>query len=922
MALKADGVRAWLFRGSGSTVAYTMTRDDFFRSVSIEMPENTVFDVEQMQDGTFLIFDVLAVAGRPVWHKSLDSRIEEVHALPLTQGLSIKQHHPLSDTQSLLGQRDIFDTYKIDGLVFTPNSSYCFDGAVPLFKLQRRHEISFDLDANQVQKWSYISGRAVDYKFTRFRSDVIDGVEVHTCNQVRVKVNVTGAPKEIDGIAVCVFEGVDYTNDDDGEVTLRFQHVRYDKRTSNADSTIESQLKLCVFPLDLSSFVPQLGGGMEVATSAAGVSRSMPHPAKSMAFDELERLLASSSEFNQVTDDESGLTVVNTYSNRVDPMGIARGLVLDRGSKEVVAVSFPRFYPYDFFREFKPRNDDGDAAQKKSKGSGTSSSTIVHASIKMDGSMIMAYIRHGRLYTNTKRRHCSEQAHWAKAWLTLHLESSGVVLNEGWTYVLEEIAEDNQIVMEYSYDSLVLLAVFDEGGRELTDLQEKSGVAEHLRLPLAPQVFARLETLQMPKYMKGKEGWVVDQLTEELGEGTTTVLRKKIINPEWDIQARAVKALTPVNVWRLLGQERLLGQDIGTMFSGRPLLLRRRAELPARHRVEWEQMAKVILDSFHEGNALIADALSHRSIVDQLVEVGVNFNAAIRAAIAVKDSTEDVIADALDWLSTHKGDADVDDPLLLEEVVDIGLQCGICSRPSTTKCGICCAPQAASSTKGLLTQPDWTRTKSIKTCSRCGCSSHRDEFGDRICFCDPCASAGSCSVTTISKPTLDIDVAGCDAQSASQISTTIDELREEYNVSLFNLFRPGRVLPGYDPPAFLKNNCAKGWLHPGDALAACNRQPLTHANGGLGLHENDLCRVFTWLVIEEKNRVRIVSKAFDEYIRCHMGEDLQRAFSKHKQQRQAELRVREAEEEKERRFYRDRAIFGGYGSPNEGYGYY
>lgn len=62
---------------------------------------------------------------------------------------------------------------------------------------------------------------------------------------------------------------------------------------------------------------------------------------------------------------------------------------------------------------------------------------------------------------------------WAQRWARDHLDLR--LLREGWTYLFEIIYSKHQIVIEYGFEGLVLLAIYDNDGAEL-DAEYRSQV--------------------------------------------------------------------------------------------------------------------------------------------------------------------------------------------------------------------------------------------------------------------------------------------------------------------------------------------------------------------------------------------------------------------------------------------------------------
>ena len=148
VSLKADRTCVWIISLRGSNNCYTMTRDGVVCACSCALPSQTVLDAELMPDGAFLVFDVLALRGEPVWRRTLTTRQCIVAALPPM--LRIKQHVPLRHARALPRAEDA--GFAAD-FVSTPDSYHAFDAALPVFKLQSPQEVTFDLDAETLRNF-------------------------------------------------------------------------------------------------------------------------------------------------------------------------------------------------------------------------------------------------------------------------------------------------------------------------------------------------------------------------------------------------------------------------------------------------------------------------------------------------------------------------------------------------------------------------------------------------------------------------------------------------------------------------------------------------------------------------------------------------------------------------------------------------
>jgi RNA ligase len=151
----------------------------------------------------------------------------------------------------------------------------------------------------------------------------------------------------------------------------------------------------------------------------------------------------------------SGLNVWNETTIR------CRGLVVDDESGEIVAWPFPKFFQYgqhlsDRCAYARPLPDEPFEVFEK-----------------LDGSLAIIFHYKGRWIAASKSSFISDHAQWAQK--KIDEETAGdeelppvCPLKPGCTYVAEIIHPTNRIVVDYGErDDLVLLAVFDEAGREL-----------------------------------------------------------------------------------------------------------------------------------------------------------------------------------------------------------------------------------------------------------------------------------------------------------------------------------------------------------------------------------------------------------------------------------------------------------------------
>ena len=466
--------------------------------------------------------------------------------------LRTKAHFPRSEAGALLGAKGTTG-FATDGLILTPNACYTFDGALPVFKFQSPDDVSFDCDEAAVN-----TGYVIPlYHYTTIHPDLDPDLAL------------TLKPDEgIDfsrgGVAVYTAVAEKHEQYYSPVFVGRFRRMRFDKFRPNSVRTVDSQLAALRMPVSVQDIaVPQ------PAVDAPSAPGSV-HPARAIPFDELYAYLTAHPEIERTVDRESSLEVFNCRAG--DPRGIARGLVVHPPTRQVVATPFTVFHHLPT------------APADRERGA----SVRYRGTVKMDGSMIVAYLWRGRLHTNTKRRHSSEQARWAGAWL----RSAGATLREGHTYVLEAVYAGSRLVMAYPYDAPVLLAVFGPDGREVYDVGAKAAFAEDLRVPLVGHAVGTV-----PMFRRAdahKEGWVLEPLDpppQAAGAGPHSSgpspapvagVRLKLVTAAYRKAKSALGQLSPMHVWWHLGH----GLDRPSV-AARPVPV---GDLPPAHQAEFRLM--------------------------------------------------------------------------------------------------------------------------------------------------------------------------------------------------------------------------------------------------------------------------------------------------------------------------------------------
>jgi putative RNA ligase len=129
---------------------------------------------------------------------------------------------------------------------------------------------------------------------------------------------------------------------------------------------------------------------------------------------------------------------------------MARGLIVDREKKEVVATPFEKFFNL-FERPEETPETWPDGAEILTKE---------------DGSLIVVWYDGREWRTCTKGSFWSDQAVAARDWI-LQTPAGTRGLVKGCTYCCEWVGPQNRIVVPYEKSDLVLLAVFDPDGFEL-----------------------------------------------------------------------------------------------------------------------------------------------------------------------------------------------------------------------------------------------------------------------------------------------------------------------------------------------------------------------------------------------------------------------------------------------------------------------
>lgn len=430
------------------------------------------------------------------------------------------------------------------------------------------------------------------------------------------------------------------------------------------------------------------------------------HPTRSLSFAALLSCvdeLVSLQKVERWVDADTGLHVYSYVKTSVEElssldMNMCRGLVLHPPSATIVANSFVKF------PTLEDVNIDAYPAD----------SSRARASLKYDGSLLIAFVWRGVIYATTKRRMDSEQAIFGTKMLRAN-DSIAAEVKEGWTYMFELIGGNNMHIVSYPAQRLILLSVYDGSGAEVS-LAEKRRISVRMQVSLTPFVygsFAELSRLvsgpsslmyRFPRiqtkhcfdnsmgynvddednYPLFNEGWVI----EDLDRGG----RFKSIDPGWRIACRAVKNLVhPVSVWSYS-----LNDSLQKLFNN--------PHLP-RHAVkEIHRISESLMSSFEAPLFDLALSTTHKCLIDEYQSTRDNYFTWRETGnrIGVKDATDGVSSSIIGKRHAVAGESDNDDDR----------------------------------NKRL-------RMRLMRRCTKCGCTSELDSLGDRICFCDPCFGSGN-----------------------------------------------------------------------------------------------------------------------------------------------------------------------------------
>ncbi|KXZ47387.1 hypothetical protein GPECTOR_35g825 [Gonium pectorale] len=396
--------------------------------------------------------------------------------------------------------------YPTDGLLFTPYSMpYVLGMAELLYKWQPREAVGVDLGGEEAAR-----------------------LAKRNCHELHTTL-----------VRSLVYECLPYMGGDPVPVDVRWDktHGNAPRAAQRLDRTAGARWREMRYAGDLATAADAVEAAAETA-AAAGVappSLEQPpappaHPARGMEYGDLyDKVLAAVAAGDveravDSVDPGSGLEIFNYREGA--PLGgvegLCRGLVLHPPSRTVVATPFTKFAEHQEPKAPAPRPAAGPAGARDTfgprrlrrqlltpvvatlvpllgsglegqeetqqqptggdGGRGADRRSPAHASVKVDGSCVVAFVWGGRLRTATRRRFDSEQALWAAERLAANANASA--FQPGWTYVMEAVYGRNRVVVPYTFEGLVLLAAVDPGGAELP-LPALPALAEALGVTMA-----------------------------------------------------------------------------------------------------------------------------------------------------------------------------------------------------------------------------------------------------------------------------------------------------------------------------------------------------------------------------------------------------------------------------------------------------
>eukprot|EP00597_Dinobryon_sp_UTEXLB2267_P009990 CAMPEP_0170099968 /NCGR_PEP_ID=MMETSP0020_2-20130122/1358_1 /TAXON_ID=98059 /ORGANISM="Dinobryon sp., Strain UTEXLB2267" /LENGTH=793 /DNA_ID=CAMNT_0010322733 /DNA_START=834 /DNA_END=3215 /DNA_ORIENTATION=+ len=479
----------------------------------------------------------------------------------------------------------------VDGLIFTPITSYVFGFSHLAYKWQDLQDFNVDISSSLFHS----SSEVISNYFKKLR--VLPTTSMtKSCSKTLAVSDVNNYSPGF--VYKCIWLNKCWTID-----SVRLDKLALDQKVCKAFLDVKEAIECSVPILDAqkllnimrlqetlhfqvnkeASFLDTTVNSMamEIDSNLAIIDTSpvncrKRHPARCMPFAVLYSTamdLVQRRQVERTVDEVTGLEIfsyligdsVDGIKSDVD-ISMSRGLILHSPSESILATPFVRFF------------------RAKSTDFQFRSNRVVRASVKYDGSLIIAFKWNGELYTSTRRRMNSEQALVARNILrqSVRVQSE---LKDGWTYLLELIGGDNLHVSQYPMSlCLVLLTALNCEGIEV-DVDERMDIAERADLLYLHTIYGYIDDIASISQGRGvvcdvplhTEGWVV----EDPVDGT----RFKMINNSWEKASIAVKSLVnPCVVWHAL--------SMCTFQS-----LQSNPDLPPHAKVEINLMADAIVSN-------------------------------------------------------------------------------------------------------------------------------------------------------------------------------------------------------------------------------------------------------------------------------------------------------------------------------------
>ena len=257
------------------------------------------------------------------------------------------------------------------------------------------------------------------------------------------------------------------------------------------------------------------------------------HLARQISYNELIEKLEIEKEKNNVYETRLGDLILYCYTkhcvynanwNQWNTQ--ARGLIIDQRTQEIVATPFPKFFNYGEQAISLP--DEPYEVWEK-----------------LDGSLIICYYYQNNWQTATKGNLQSIQSQKAK---TLLNKLKTKYLDKGTTYLFEYISPENQIVIKYPSEQLVLLGAYQQEGQELSLSQ-----LDLLAATLGVETPKRLTDTSVKELLKEAES--LDKNNEGFVIRYQSGLRLKIKGGEYRRLQKLIAGVTPIGLWELMREQ-------------------------------------------------------------------------------------------------------------------------------------------------------------------------------------------------------------------------------------------------------------------------------------------------------------------------------------------------------------------------------